>query len=129
MCLAWPCGSKALSLLCKFQFAFQYDPICGNIHSESRDGNKHNTSLHLWPPSSSSSLWMQCNNREEQGRGRKIVLLFRYLLMARKLKDSRFNSENKSVRKATNPLARYFAQKVRLLRRNRFSPFLKKNND
>lgn len=32
--------------------------------------------------------------------------------MVHKLKDSRFNSENKSVRKATNPLARYFAQEV-----------------
>lgn len=128
MCLSWPCASKALSLLCKFVFAFQYNPICGDIHSESRDGNKHNTSLHLWPPSSSSSLWMQCNNGEEQGRGRKIASLF-YLLMVHKLKDSRFNSADKSVRKATNPLARYFAQEVRLLRWKGFSLLLKKNGD
>lgn len=101
MCLAWPCASKALSFVCKFVFAFQYNPICGDIHSGSRYGNKHNTSLHLWPPSSSSSLWMQCNNGGEQGRGRKIASLFRYLLMVHKLKDSRFNSDNKSVRKPT----------------------------
>lgn len=112
MCLVWPCSSKALSLLCKFVFAFQYNPICGDIHSASRYGNKHNTSLHLWPPSSSSSLWMQCNNGEEQGRGRKIASLFSYLLMVHKLKDSGFNSENKSVRKAANPLARYFLHRM-----------------
>lgn len=121
--------SEALSLLCKFVFAFQYNPICGDIHSESRDGNKHNTSLHLWPPSSSSSLWMRCNNGEEQGRGRKIASLFRCLLMVHKLKDSRFNSDNKSVRKATNPLARSFAHEVRLLIWKGFSPLPKKNGE
>lgn len=127
MCLAWPCASKVLSLLCKFVFAFQYIPICGNIHSKHRDWNKHNTSLHLWPPSSSSSIWMQCNNGEAQRRGRKIASLFRYLLMVDKLKDNRFNSENKSVRKATNPLAIYFTREVWLLRSKGFSPLIKKN--
>lgn len=113
MCLTWPCASEAVSLLCKFVFAFQYNPICGDIHSESRHGNKHNTSLHLWPPCSSSSLWMQCNNEGEQGRGRKIPSLFRYLLMVHKLKDSRFSSDNKSVRKPTCKMLRkgFFKQR------------------
>lgn len=99
MYLIWPCAFKAPSLPCKFVFAFQYNPICGDIHSQGRDGNKHNTSLHLWPPSSSPSLWMQCNNGEVQGSARKIASLFRYLLMAYRLKDSGFNAENKDVKK------------------------------
>lgn len=83
----------------KFVFGFQYNPICRDFRSESRYWNKHNTSLHLWPPSSSSSLWMRGNNGGEQGRGRKIAALFRCLLKVHKLKDSTFNSGNKSVRK------------------------------
>lgn len=85
----------------KFVFGFQYNPICRDFRSESRYWNKHNTSLHLWPPSSSSSLWMRGNNGGEQGRGRKIAALFRCLLKVHKLKDSTFNSGNKSVRKPT----------------------------
>lgn len=34
MGLVWPCASEALSLLRESLFAFQYNPIGGDIHSE-----------------------------------------------------------------------------------------------
>lgn len=122
MCLAWPCASNVLSMLCKFVFAFQYNPFCGDIHSQSRDRNKHNTFLHLWPPSSPSFLWMQLNNGEEQERGRKIASLFRHVLMVHKLKDSRFNSENKSVRKATKPTCKIFCKRSQAFETEQIQP-------
>lgn len=100
-CPEWPCACTAFLFPPKFVFGFQCNPICRDFRSESRYWNKHNTSLHLWPPSSSSSLWMRGNNGGEQGRGRKIAALFRCLLKVHKLKDSTFNSGNKSVRKPT----------------------------
>lgn len=103
-----PCACKAFCFPPKFVLGFQYDPICRDFRSESRYGNEHNTSLHLWPPSSSSSLWTRGNNGGEWGKGRKIAALFRCLLKVHKLKDSTFNSGNKSV--FENLLARCFTR-------------------
>lgn len=88
----------------KFVFGFQYNPICRDFRSESRYWNKHNTSLHLWPPSSSSSLWMRGNNGGEGGR------LRHYSGVCWKYTSSRIAHSIQATKVWENLLARCFTR-------------------
>lgn len=123
MCLEWPCASKALSLLCKFVFSFQYNPICGDIHSESRyRKKKKNITLLSICDLPTLHLLAECSATMEKSKGEE-GRLPRYsgiywCYTSSRIADS--IQRTKVWERQQNPLARYFVQDVRLWRWNRF---------